>query len=169
MHDREREERLNDWLNRHEGLLVKVARSFTRTSHDQDDLIQEISFQLWKSIPGYQPRVAESTWVYRVAFYTAINWSRKERSREERVRELRDKPPPNERSGPPDQRLEWLYDQIARMEPIDRSLTLLVLDGRSYREMSETLGISESNVGVRINRLKKRLTNQLERGDDHEL
>ncbi len=68
-----------------------------------------------------------------------------------------------------DPRLEWLYEKIAEMEPIDRSLTLLVLDGFSYREMSETMGISESNVGVRINRIKSRLTKLLEEERPDEL
>jgi RNA polymerase sigma-70 factor (ECF subfamily) len=170
MHHREREDKLNDWLSRHKGLLIKVARSFAQSTHDQDDLLQEITFQLWKSIPGYKPDVAESTWLYRVALYTAINWSRKEKSHEKRIRELRTQPLPNLQDQPhADPRVEWLYERIAELEPIDRSLALLVLDGCSYREMSETLGISESNVGVRINRIKKRLTNQLAREEENEL
>ena len=72
------ERTLNDWLGRHRGLLMKVARSFASTAHDRDDLLQEIAFQVWKSIPGYRSEIAETTWLYRVAFYTAINWSRKE-------------------------------------------------------------------------------------------
>ena len=88
MHHRDREQNLNDWLSRHKGLLIKVARSFAQSVHDRDDLLQEIVFQVWKSIPGYKPDVAESTWLYRVALYTAINWSRKESAREKQMREL---------------------------------------------------------------------------------
>lgn len=168
MHHQEREEKLNDWLSRHKGLLIKVTRSFAQSTHDQDDLLQEIAFQLWKSIPGYKPNIAESTWLYRVAFYTAINWSRKETTREKRMREFRALPDLNDETSM-DPRVEWLYDRIAELEPIDRSLTLLLLDGCSYREMSQTLGISESNVGVRITRIKKRLTKQLAREKDNEL
>ena len=69
----------------------------------------------------------------------------------------------------PDPRLDWLYERIAELDPIDRSLALLMLDGFSYRDMSETLGISESNVGVRINRIKTRLTDQRAREQKHEL
>jgi RNA polymerase sigma-70 factor (ECF subfamily) len=170
MHHREREEILNDWLSRHKGLLFKVARSFAQSTHDQDDLFQEIAFQVWKSIPGYRPEVAESTWLYRVALYTAINWSRKEKALEKRIREYRTRPLPKFQGQPiADPRVEWLYARIAGLEPIDRSLTLLLLDGVSYREMSITLGISESNVGVRINRIKKKLTQQLERDKENEL
>ena len=58
-----------------------------------------------------------------------------------------------------DRRLGWLYDQISQFDHVDRSLTLLLLDGYSYREMAETLGISESYVGVKINRIKTHLKN----------
>jgi len=161
MNTQEQEDRLNVWLGCHKGLLLKVARSFAPHSNDRDDLLQEIVLQLWKSIPQKPDQVAESTWIYRVALYTAISWSRKESKRQQRRREL----PPEEivDETDADPRVEWLYEKISELDPIDRSLTLLLLDGFSYREMAETLGISESNVGVRISRLKKQLTAKLER------
>lgn len=158
MNAAEQEQTLSKWLDRHTGLLIKVVRSFARSNHDQDDLFQDISLRLWESIPRYQPDIAETTWIYRVAFYTAINWSKRERRREKQKSKLAEqsnhrwiKPPS------PDPRIEWLYDKISELPPIDRSVTLMMLDGVSYREMSETLGISEGNVGVRIHRIKKKL------------
>lgn len=170
MHHKERETRLNDWLDRHMGLLIKVARSFSRLRHEQDDLLQEMAFQVWKSIPRYKPSVSETTWLYRVAFYTAIDWSRKEETREKRFLEFSsEKFRSHDDDVKIDPRLEWLYDRIAEFDPIDRSLTLLVLEGLSYREMSDTLGISESNVGVRISRIKKKLASKLEQEKQNEL
>jgi RNA polymerase sigma-70 factor (ECF subfamily) len=61
---------------------------------------------------------------------------------------------------PEDPRLSWLYDQINQLPAIERSLTLLLLDGYSYKEMASILGLSESNVGVKVNRIKKHLTNR---------
>lgn len=169
----QQDERLIDWLTRHRGLLLKVTRSFARSSHDQGDLFQEIALQVWKSIPAYRPVVKETTWIYRVALYTAISWNRKERRRTESIQELdlerilADKSA--DASADTDPRVEWLYDKIAAMEPVDRSLALLLLDGFSYREMAEALGISEGNVGVRINRIKKRLAAQLKREDNDDI
>ncbi|MBV7339411.1 sigma-70 region 4 domain-containing protein [Chloroflexi bacterium TSY] len=65
---------------------------------------------------------------------------------------------------PSDPRVDWLYDQIAQLDPIDRSVCLLMLEGFSYKEMAELLGISESNVGVKIYRIKKRLVGQSREG-----
>ena len=159
---------LGQWLGRHRGLLLKVARSFAAESNDRDDLLQEIVFQVWTSIPQYKDKVAESTWIYRVALYTAISWSRKESRRSQRRRELTQGADVADETIV-DPQVEWLYERIAELDPIDRSLTLLLLEGFSYREMSETLGMSESNVGVRINRIKKQLTNKLQQEKTREL
>lgn len=158
--NRERQnETLRQWLIQHRGLLLKVVRSFADLHHDQDDLFQEITLRLWDSVPGFTDEVAETTWIYRVSLYSAINWSKKER----RVRNHSQSLDGAEQllirpEEPPDPRLDWLYKQISNLDEVDRSLALMMLDGMSYREMAETMGISVNNVGVKINRIKKRLS-----------
>lgn len=146
------------WLAEHKGLLFKVVRAYAFTVSDQDDLFQEIAFQVWNSIPNYNQQVAETTWIYRVALYTAIGWTRKERRHRSRKSSLAGTEHLLvQASEDRDPRLDWLYDQIAKLDELDRSVTLLLLEGFSYSEMAETLGITQSNLGVRINRIKKRL------------
>lgn len=169
MQESEQEAILLDWLSRHRGLLVKVARAFVRSTADQDDLLQEIALQVWNSIPRYKKDIAETTWLYRVAFHTAINWSRKVKSRDRVLKEYQEQLSLFQREQKDDPRVEWLYEQIGELPAIDCSLALLMLDGFSYREMSETLGITESNVGVRVNRIKKRLAKQFEKEKNHDL
>lgn len=149
----------DDWLTRHRGLLFKVVRAYAFTPHDQDDLFQEIVTQVWNSIPQFRGRSAETTWLYRVALNTALAWCRRERRHRDRTTGLNSHEPTllaAER--PPHRRLGWLYEQIAQLDHVDRSLTLLLLDGFSYRDIAETLGISESHVGVKLNRIKAHLT-----------
>lgn len=169
MNSKEQEAILQDWLGRHRGLLIKVARSFVISTHDCEDLLQEIAFQVWKSIPGYQKEIAESTWLYRVALHTAMNWSRNDKKRSQVVREYSQSVSLFQFEREDDPRIDWLYEQIGRMKDIDRSLTLLLLDGFSYREMSVTLGISESNVGVRVTRIKKRLAELLNQEQNNDV
>ncbi|OYP36730.1 RNA polymerase sigma factor [Rhodopirellula sp. MGV] len=166
MKTRAHQETFDRWLNCHTGLLLKVASSFSKDATDRDDLLQEISFQVWKSIPGYDGRVKESTWIYRVSLYTAIRWAKRESNRPSTAN-LEQPAIVIDQSGQ-DPRLAWLYEQIQALEPIDRSLTLLMLDGYSYLEIADTLGMTESNVGVRLSRIKKDLTRKLqrERNDD---
>jgi len=152
---------LDEWLHTHRGLLFKVLRAFAFSAHDQDDLFQEIAFQLWQSIPSFKGDSLASTWVYRVALYSAIKWSQKEQRRKDKHEDLdaSNHIPRNQAPGD-DPRVDWLYQQIGRLAPIDRSLVLLQLEGLSYKEMSNALGITESNVGVKINRIKKKMASQ---------
>src|SRR5207248_5551616 len=110
--------------------------------------------------PRFRAESAVTTWLYRVALNTALAWSRKERKHRDQTQALEDyEPALRDTSRVQDRQLGWLYEQIAQLDHVDRSLTLLLLDGYSYREMAETLGISESYVGVKINRIKTHLKN----------
>ena len=150
----------DDWLSRHKGLLFKVVHAYAFTSHDREDLFQEVATQLWNSIPRFRAESSATTWLYRVALNTALAWSRKERRQRDRTEAMEEQAPVlREMSPGKDRRLGWLYEQIAQLDHVDRSLTLLLLDGHSYREIAETLGISETHVGVKINRIKKHLKN----------
>lgn len=156
------------WLAEHRALLFKVVRAYAFTPADSDDLFQEIAIQVWRSVPNFKGESAVTTWLYRIALNTALKWTRKEKKHHERhtsmdaVKQVLKK-----REKQIDERLEWLYREIKKLDEIDRSLTLLMLDGFSYREMSEILGISESNVGVKIHRIKKHLINQSEKIETH--
>ncbi len=163
MEAKEQRRIFDEWLSEHRGLFFKVLRSYAFTAHDREDLFQEIATQVWHSIPKFRRHAKVSTWIYRVALYSAIAWSKKERRYQAHVQTMdgceqvlltasKERNP----------QLDWLFEQIGELGAIDRSLTLLMLDGFSYREISETLGITESNVGVKINRIKKRLSEKLE-------
>jgi RNA polymerase sigma-70 factor (ECF subfamily) len=158
----------DSWLSTYQGVLFKVVRAYAFTPHDQEDLFQEIAIQAWISIPLFQGNSAPSTWIYRVALNTAISWSRKELRRRDKTNALEGVAAALQPSNLEiDPRLEWLYDQIAQLNELDRSLTLLLLDGFSYKEMAEALGMSESNVGVRIHRIKAYLTTQSTKESQH--
>ena len=73
MKSAEQRKTLNSWLERHRGLIFKVVRAYTRNHQDSEDLFQEIALQLWQSIPGYRGDCAETTWIYRVAFFAAAS------------------------------------------------------------------------------------------------
>lgn len=154
----------DEWLETHRGLFFKVVRSYAFNPHDQDDLFQEIATQVWHSIPKYRQHAKVSTWIYRVSLYAAMAWSKKERRYRDRIQTVEDFEPTllkplKQKSG----RLDWLFEQIGQLNEIDRSLTLLMLDGYCYREIAETLGITENHVGVKVCRIKKHLSAKLEK------
>ena len=158
MNEDEQQGIFDDWMSSHKGLFLKVVRAYAFNRQDREDLFQEMAFQLWSSIPNFRREASATTWIYRVALYAGIAWSARERNYRERREPLDgDGDAANVLAEQEDPRVAWLYEQIARLDPIDRSLILLQLDGLSYREMSATLGISESNVGVKLNRIKQSL------------
>lgn len=156
MQDNIQKQTFDAWLNEHKGIFLKVVRAYAFTPHDQDDLFQEVCLQVWQSIPDFRGEAKVSTWIYRVALYAAMAWSRKERKHDGKTKPLENvKHTLIATDQQRDARLDWLYEQIGRLNPIDRSLFLLLLEGYSYSEIAELIGISASNVGVRIHRIKQ--------------
>jgi RNA polymerase sigma-70 factor (ECF subfamily) len=152
------------WLIEHGGTVLKVARAYTRTAEDCQDLAQEILLQVWRSLPQFQSRASASTWIYRVALNTALGWRRKEirrRARQQPVLEVEDLSGAASDSAQQivqREAVEQLYDAIRQLPKTDAALVLLYLDDLSYRQIAEVLGISESNVAVKLNRAKKVLS-----------
>jgi RNA polymerase sigma factor (sigma-70 family) len=151
-------------LEQHAGIVRKVAASYSRNPHDRADLMQEIVAQLWQAYPRYDQARSFSTWMYRVALNVAISNVRSEQQRRDHVMEF---DPENHdiaaesTDHAADQQLAMLQRLIASLDPMNRALMMLYLDDRSHRDISEILGISESNVGTKIGRLKHYIREQL--------
>jgi RNA polymerase sigma-70 factor (ECF subfamily) len=152
-----------NWLGEHGASVLKVARAYTLTSEDCQDLAQEILLQAWRSLPKFEGRASAATWFYRVALHTAMNWHRKDRPRRASQQPLWDVQildtagSVGEEHIQQQEAVEQLYQAIARLPKTDAALVLLYLEELTYREMGEVLGISENHVGVKLNRAKKAL------------
>lgn len=161
------------WLDEHSASVMKVARAYTLTSEECQDLAQEILLQAWRSLPKFEGRATAATWFYRVALHTAMNWRRKDiprRTRQQPLLEVQMAAIDGADSAEHIQHretVEQLYQAIHQLPKSQAALVLLYLDELSYREMADVLGISESNVGVKLNRAKKAL-GALMNGQSHE-
>jgi len=138
--------------------ITAIARSYAPPSERQD-LCQEILLQMWKGLDGFQGRSAPSTWVYRVALNTAITFRRKNDHRIEPSASSLEEGG-YDPAAPPGIATEIviLEDFLQLLRKIDRAVFLLYLEDLSYKEISDVTGLTESHVGVRINRLKKTFT-----------
>jgi len=171
---REQETIFRRWLEEHIGLMLKVVRGCAVSPQDQDDLFQDVLLQLWLSIPAFRGEARETTWIYRVAFNTALAWRRGERRRREKHEAfLKFDASPGAQPGHADSSrdreiVERLYAAIRELPAVDASLALMHLDGLSYQEMADVLGISENYVGVKLNRIRKQLAERL-KGATNEL
>ena len=163
MHDAERDRIFNGWLASHKGILFTVVHAYAFEHADRQDLFQEIVIQVWRSVDTFRGDSSVPTWMYRVALNTAIAWTRKEdrHQRGKRAFEGAEGLLTTSTAEGRDPRVDWLYRQITQLKDADRSVALLLLDGFSYKEIASIVGITESNVGVKINRIKSALAGRL--------
>ena len=152
-------------LQEHAGLILKVAGAFTHTGPDREDLTQEVLLQVWRAMPKFEPKAKVSTWVYRVALNTALAWRRKEKKHAGHVPLFEVEDLSTGSGGgalaQDRERLDALYAAIRNLPKVDACLVMMYLDDLSYREMADILGISEDNVGVKLNRARKTLTESM--------
>jgi RNA polymerase sigma factor (sigma-70 family) len=153
------QERFQDLVDEHRKVLYKICNSYCRNRDDREDLAQEIVVQLWRSFKTYDGRCQFSTWMYRVALNVAISFYRREGVRTghglaEPLLDVAD-----ERENQSDD-IRLLYESIEKLDPLNKALILLYLDGHSYAEIGQVLGISVTNAATKIGRLKETFKRQ---------
>jgi RNA polymerase sigma-70 factor (ECF subfamily) len=151
-----------DILSRYQGIVHKVNLIYFRNSSDREDNFQDIIYQLWKSFPTLRNRNSIGSWIYAVAINTSISRLRKKHGIEYRE-DLPDSPDSSDidEKTARDENSKLLLQAIYRLNEIDKSIMLLYLDELSYDDIAGITGISKSNVGVRINRAKELLKQNL--------
>lgn len=153
------EQEFLEFLNRYQLTLRRVCRTYADSAEDREDLFQEMVYQLWRSYPSFRGESARSTWMYRVALNTAISALRGKTKRDRHiapVEDLEQLPAREQKSGTSEQ-AGMLYRTIRRLNRVDRAVVLLYLEDLSYKELASILGLSESNVGVKLNRIRAKL------------
>ncbi|MHA4740062.1 RNA polymerase sigma factor [Dyadobacter sp. MSC1_007] len=141
-------------IGEHQRIIHKVSRMYRNTREDQQDLFQEIVYQLWRAFPQFRQEAKVSTWIYRIALNTAMASYRKQKL----SIALAEHPPDlAEVEEPVSEREEWLFRALRTLSESERALTSLYLEDYSYAEIASITGISENYVGVKLNRIKEKL------------
>jgi len=138
------------------GIIMHICKVYAKDPDDLQDLIQEVTFQLWKSHQNFEGKSQVSTWVYRVTLNVCLYFARKSKRNFETV-PLLDVDQFEDFNETEKEQIELLYHSIKKLNESDRAIALLYLDDKSYQEMSDVLGITVSNVGVKVNRMKEKL------------
>jgi RNA polymerase sigma factor (sigma-70 family) len=164
---RQQQQRFEGLLDEHRGIVFKVAGLYSRSGADHEDLVQEICVQLWRSFGRYDEGQAKfSTWMYRIALNVAISQLRRERRPgSDRFEPLQvhhlESVGGGEAIPEQDERLQALHAFIGQLDPLNQALILLYLEDRSYGDIADILGISETNVATKISRIKQTLRGQM--------
>jgi len=145
-------------LSNYQGILHKVSLVYFKNKTDREDNLQEIIYQLWKSFPSLKNHNSIGSWIYAVSINTSISRIKKVSRIEyrETIPELPDKSNALDEMSM-NESFQLLLDAIYQLDELDKSIMLLYLEEKSYDEMAEIIGITKSNVGVRINRAKELL------------
>jgi len=149
-------------INENKGIIIKICNSYCNNKTDREDLAQEIIYTIWKGSKTFNPDFKFSTWMYRVALNVAISFYRSNKklknniSLDETDVEIEDKA-----YGESEENLNLLQKQIAALKELDKALIILYFEEKSYKEIAEIVGISETNVATKLSRIKERLKNNL--------
>jgi RNA polymerase sigma-70 factor (ECF subfamily) len=157
MSDATAHDRFLTLLDQHKRMLFKIANVYGRGSEDREDLIQEMILQVWRSFGSYDESYRFGTWLYRVVLNVAISYGRSviRRPRTGALEHALDVAARAETG--PQEDLLLLEEFIGRLDDLDRALVILYLDGNQYDTIAEILGISETNVGTKLSRIKDKL------------
>lgn len=158
-------QQFEELLQRHRKIVFKVANTYCWQAEDRADLAQEIATQLWRSFHTYDNAKSFSTWMYRIALNVAISNIRQQKNRLQHSVPLDEShleiASDAEVKSKDDERIRLLQNFIGQLDSLNRALMLLYLEDHSYREIADILGISETNVATKINRLKQRIRDEI--------
>ncbi len=153
-----KEEEFIHLIQTNQGLIYKITTIYTNDREEREDLYQEIVYQTWKSFEYFKKASKPSTWLYRVGMNTAISNLNRSKKRVTAVPidglELDFAEELDSEIG---ERLKIMYAEIRKLGLLDRGIVFLLLEGKSHEEIAEIVGISSSNVGTRLSRIKDKL------------
>lgn len=152
-------------LKEHKRLLYKITYSYCRNSDDRKDLEQEIIIQLWLSLKNYKREYKLSTWIYKIALNVAISYYRRDVKRketnvayDETIFQIAVEENATEENI---HKTELLYTFINQLDELNKAIIILYLEDKSYKEISEIMGLTETNVATKINRIKGKLKERI--------
>jgi RNA polymerase sigma factor (sigma-70 family) len=146
-------------IEQHKGILYKVARTYCQNEDDRQVLIQEMMIQIWKALEKYNDSFARTTWLYRISLNVAISFYRKNTARQATNVSLGNHIIPIQQveTNEKEQQLNLLEKFICELNNLDKALMVLYLEDKSQAEISEILGITITNVGTKVGRIKEKL------------
>jgi len=145
-------------IDQHQGLIHKVCIMYENDPEVRNDLFQEIVFQLWKSFPTFRGEAKITTWMYRIALNTAISGFRKQ-TRNVKTEDLKELHYniSDAWADDRDEEMQRLQFAIRQLSEIERAMIMMALEEVTYEEIADTIGITQNNVRVRMNRIREKL------------
>jgi RNA polymerase sigma-70 factor (ECF subfamily) len=151
-------------IQANEGLIYKVAKVYADNREDEQDLYQDIVYQLWRSFPFFRNDSKISTWMYRIALNTSITHLKKEKRKGNHIpidEALLNRTDTNDTLK--EERIEFLYTTIKNLNTIEKGIIFLYLEGKTYDEIAAITGFTSTNIGTRLGRIKQKIISQIKK------
>ena len=149
------------------GIIIKICRAYSNSQEDYEDYYQEVCLQIWKSRENFKNKSEWSTWVYRISLNVCLSLLRKQKKHndtygfEQNYNQLSNQSDLKEESKDYSDDISRLYEEIKKLSEIDRAIILLYLEKKTYKEISQIIGINTNSIGVKITRIKKQIKKQI--------
>lgn len=154
----------------HKGIIYKISKVYFDDLDDQEDLRQEILFQLWNSVDSFRNQSQFSTWMYRVALNTAILYFKKEKKETQKITEYNKwQEKFIDEVDNSDEKLKLLYQSFQHLDKIEKAIIFMYLEDKSQKEIAQSLGISEVNTRVKLHRTKEKIKSIIFKNKDYEI
>ncbi len=154
-------------IKENEGIIFKISTVYTKNEDDQKDLYQEIVLQLWKAFGKFRNDAKISTWLYRIALNTAITQFRKAKKNRNQISIDKTILNYTENANTAfEERIKVLYKYIATLNDLEKGIILLYLEDKNYEEIAAITGLSATNVGTRLSRIKQKIKSQISAKND---
>ncbi|AQW89749.1 RNA polymerase sigma factor [Elizabethkingia anophelis] len=144
-------------IEKHKGMIFKISKMYLENQEDREDMFQEIILQLWKSYQAFEGKSQFSTWLYRVSLNTAITFLKRDKKRTDKNELHENIDIEDEQNTDKELQTEFLYKAVQELNPIEKALIFLFLEGQNHKQISENMGITEVNARVKLNRTKEKL------------
>lgn len=147
------------FIRPHAGIIIKICRAYSHSQEDFEDLYQEVCLQIWRTKDNFRGNSEWSTWIYRISLNVCMTIKKKEAKRTLQTISLESAPEviSNDSSSFPEESLSQLYKAIKQLSDLDKAIILLYLEEKTYKEIAEIIGANFSHIGVKIQRIKKKL------------
>ena len=160
----DKKERFIKAIQENEGLIYKVATFYTNSKDDRDDVVQEIIYSLWKSFDSFKQMSSLSTWMYQIAMNVAIFHLKRSKKTVTTIPiETGLLNSPESITENDEEKLKVLQEHVKDLNLLDKGILMLYLENKSHEEIAQITGISKTNVGTKLSRIKEKLKSKINR------
>ena len=135
--------------------IFRLCMGYVNDTELAQDLAQETFIIVWQQLPKFRNESSIGTWIFRIASNNCPRQIEKEKKFAKTDLPINLEEKKQESMEP---QIQMLYQFISELPETDRIIISLELEEIRQAEIAHIVGLSESNIRVKIHRIKEKLT-----------